>query len=302
MKNDIKYNDLVNNHEPIYLYNKNNVPYDEDGDCQPFVFLTPYLSPNPTGGAVIVIPGGGYNHLSNSTSSIKGYGQGVDNHGNQKEASSITKWFNESGISVFVLNYRTLAVEPNIDYHQLLSDGSRAIKYVRAKAKEYLIKDDKIAIMGYSAGGHLASMMCNHTWQIDSPKYIRDEIDEVSSKVNAGVLCYAVISARDDITHQGTRRNFTKGDQTLYDFFSADKAVNDKTPPTFLWHHKNDSVVNPMNSYLMAEALKAKGIDYECHIFDDKGTPAHGVGVAQDYEEAKVWPSLATNFLKRLGF
>ena len=290
-------------HDKIYLYDEGNVPYDEDGDCREFCFMTPYLAPYPTGGAVLVFPGGGYGHLSNSTLSATGYGKGVDNDGDQKEASSIIKWYNDAGISVFVVNYRTTAVDSEADYRHILSDATRAIRLVRGNADKYYIDEEKIAVQGYSAGGHLASMLLTQpAWTVDDGRYIPDEFDVVDSTPNAGVLCYSVISMDDEMTHKNTRKNFTGGDESLYDRFSAEKNVSDKTAPCFLWCHEKDATVSSGNTYAMASALDTVGVYNECHVFDDNGAYAHGVGVAQDYEEAKEWPKLATEFLKNLDF
>lgn len=291
------------NHEKIYLYDEGNVPYDEDGDCREFCFMTPYLAPYPTGGAVLVFPGGGYGHLSNSTSDVAGYGQGVNNEGNQKEASEVAEWYNAQGISVFVVNYRTTAVDSSVDYRHILSDAFRAIRLIRGNAEKYYIDKDKIAVQGYSAGGHLASMLLTQpAWTVDDGRYIPDEFDSVDPTPNAGVLCYSVISMDSALTHNNTRKNFTGGDENLYDRFSAEKNVSENTPPCFLWCHEKDATVNSGNTYAFASALDVVGVYNECHVYDDNGTYTHGIGVAQDYEEAKIWPSLATDFLKNLDF
>lgn len=104
------------------------------------------------------------------------------------------------------------------------------------------------------------------------------------------------------LTHNNTRKNFTGGDESLYDRFSAEKNVSEKTPPCFLWCHEKDATVNSGNTYAFASALDVVGVYNECHVYDDNGTYTHGIGVAQDYEEAKIWPSLATEFLKNLDF
>lgn len=292
------------NHDPIYLYREGNVPYDDDNDCQPYVFLTPYLAAYPTGGAVIVCPGGAYKHLSNSLDvSGDAYGQGVNNSGNQKESSSIASYYNEQGISVFVLNYRTKALDDNINYQRLLSDGTRAVKHVRYFAERYHVNPNKIGIQGYSAGGHLASMvLTRYDFEIDDPLYKKDAIDLESAEPNASVLCYAVITLSGSGVHSTTRKNFTT-DSSLYDYYSADQAVTSKTAPTFLWCHQNDGSVNATeNTISMANALKDAGVKNELHVFSDNNTNDHGIGIAQDYEEAKVWPSLATSFLKECKF
>lgn len=292
------------NHDPIYIYRPNNVPYDSDGETRDYIFLTPYLASKPTGGAVIVCPGGAYKHLSNSTD-VDGdeFGQGVNNLGNQKESSSIASFYNEQGISVFILNYRTKALDSNINYQRILSDGTRAVKYVRYFAENYFVDPDKIAIQGYSAGGHLASMvLTRYDFEIDDPNYTKDAIDEVSAEPNASVLCYAVITLSGDGAHSTTRKNFIS-DESKYEYYSADKAVTSETAPTFLWCHQNDKSVNAeINTKAMAKALEEKGVKHEVHVYDDNGTRDHGIGIAQDYEEAKEWPTLATSFLKSCGF
>ena len=290
-------------HDKIYLYDEGNVPYDENGDCREFCFITPYLAPYPTGGAVVVFPGGGYGHLSNSTSGEDGYGKGVNNDGDQKEASSIGKWYNDAGISVFVVNYRTTAVDSKVDYRHILSDASRAVRLIRANADKYYLDTDKIAVQGYSAGGHLASMLLTlPAWTVEDENYIPDAYDAIDPTPNAAVLCYSVISMDGDLTHKNTKKNFTGGDESLYDRFSAEKNVSEKTPPCFLWCHEKDATVNSGNTYAFASALDVVGVYNECHVYDDNGTYTHGIGVAQDYEEAKIWPSLATEFLKNLDF
>ena len=115
-------------------------------------------------------------------------------------------------------------------------------------------------------------------------------------------LCYPVITLVGSGVHSTTRKNFTT-DSSLYEYYSANKAVTSETAPTFLWCHKNDKSVNATyNTIAMAEALEAKGVKHEIHVYNDNGTTDHGIGIAQDYAEAKEWPTLATTFLKECGF
>jgi|GEM_PF-3384017 len=285
-------------HDPLYYYNaEDNVAYDVSGlyNC---CFITPYLAAHPTGGAVLVFPGGGYNHLSNDSLS-----KGSNNDGDQKEASSITPWFNEAGISVFVVNYRTTSVEKTLDYHQLLSDATRAMRYIRSRAKEFYVDENKIGALGYSAGGHLAAMLATaYEWEVDDPDYIKDDIDELSAKSNAGVFSYAVLSFMNGSTHAGTRRVFTGDDASLYEKYSPEKLVNADTSPCFCWCEENDKTVPSASTYDFELALEQAGVKYESHVFTDQGASLHGIGVAQEYEQAKQWPTLATAFLKEIGF
>ncbi len=287
-------------HTPIYYWSEGNVPYDEDDDCQTYCFITPYLAAKPTGGAVVVFPGGGYHHLSND--SEKG---GTNNDGDQKEASSMAPWLNEAGISLFIVNYRTTSVDATADYRHFLSDGTRAMRYIRYHAAQYYLDTDKIAAMGYSAGGHLASMMLTkYEWQIADETYVTDAVDGVSAKANAGIFGYSVLSFADGSTHNATRKRFTADDPSLYDTYSPEKTVNTDMGPCFVWHEEGDTDVPATASYAFASAAESVNVRVDLHIFNDVslGTGLHGIGVAQEFEYAKEWPKLATEFLRSLDF
>ena len=289
-------------HTKIMYYSEGNVAYDDDNDCYEYCFMTPYLAARPTGGAVLVFPGGAYSNLSNSHR-VDGTKTGTDNDGDQKESSSIAKFYNEQGISVFIVNYRTKSVEKNISYKQILSDATRALKYVSKNADKYYVKKDKIAVQGYSAGGHLASVLVTKgCFDIADPTYVKDEIDEENAVVSAGVLCYPVITLSESYTHKSTAKNFSGGDSAIKTEYSSEKNVTASTAPCFLWCHENDGTVPSKNTKAMRDALTAANVKNEPHIFNDNGTTEHGVGIAESFEEAKAWTSLATAFLKSLGF
>lgn len=290
-------------HTKILYYSENNVAYDDDNDCYEYCFMTPYLAARPTGGAVLVFPGGAYSNLSNSRLA-DGKKTGTDNDGDQKESSSIAKFYNAQGISVFIVNYRTKSVVGTaISYKQILSDATRALKYVSKNADKYYVKKDKIAVQGYSAGGHLASVMVTKgCFDIADPTYVKDEIDEEKAVVSAGVLCYPVITLAESYTHKTTAKNFSGGDSAIKTEYSSEKNVTASTAPCFLWCHENDGTVPSKNTKAMRDALTAANVKNETHIFDDNGTKEHGVGIAESFEEAKAWTSLATAFLKSLGF
>lgn len=290
-------------HSKILYYSENNVAYDDGNDCYEYCFMTPYLAARPTGGAVLVFPGGAYSNLSNSRLA-DGKKTGTDNDGDQKESSSIAKFYNAQGISVFIVNYRTKSVVGTaISYKQILSDATRALKYVSKNADKYYVKKDKIAVQGYSAGGHLASVMVTKgCFDIADPTYVKDEIDEEKAVVSAGVLCYPVITLAESYTHKTTAKNFSGGDSAIKTEYSSEKNVTASTAPCFLWCHENDGTVPSKNTKAMRDALTAANVKNETHIFDDNGTKEHGVGIAESFEEAKAWTSLATAFLKSLGF
>lgn len=290
-------------HSKILYYSENNVAYDDGNDCYEYCFMTPYLAARPTGGAVLVFPGGAYSNLSNSHRLADGTKTGTDNDGDQKESSSIAKFYNAQGISVFIVNYRTKSVEKNISYKQILSDATRALKYVSKNADKYYVKKDKIAVQGYSAGGHLASVMVTKgCFDIADPTYVKDEIDEEKAVVSAGVLCYPVITLAESYTHKTTAKNFSGGDSAIKTEYSSEKNVTASTAPCFLWCHDKDGTVSSENTRAMQTALLEKNVECEVHIFDDNGATDHGIGIAENFEEAKAWTSLATAFLKSLGF
>ena len=291
-------------HTKILYYSENNVAYDDDNDCYEYCFMTPYLAARPTGGAVLVFPGGAYSNLSNSHRLADGTKTGTDNDGDQKESSSIAKFYNAQGISVFIVNYRTkCVVGTTISYKQILSDATRALKYVSKNADKYYVKKDKIAVQGYSAGGHLASVLVTKgCFDIADPTYVKDEIDEEKAVVSAGVLCYPVITLSESYTHKSTAKNFSGGDSAIKTEYSSEKNVTASTAPCFLWCHENDGTVPSKNTKAMRDALTAANVKNETHIFDDNGTKEHGVGIAESFGEAKAWTSLATAFLKSLGF
>ncbi|MCD8285719.1 MAG: InlB B-repeat-containing protein [Clostridia bacterium] len=306
------------NHDPIYYWaDEDNVPYDSEYTtgystgtrAYNYCFMTPYLADNPSGGAVLVFAGGGYNYCSNS------YGNnGKDNDGRTGEGNAIAKWYNAAGISVFVVNYRTKAVLNHSGiYHELLADCLRAIRYLRYHAAEYNVDPDMIATQGYSAGGNMASLLLNsyEKYSIDdslSGGYVSDDIDKVSAKADAGVFGYGVLGLTLSTTDSGSYSDGSTSSTfssvaTVRSTYCQYNNISADTAPCFIWQETNDDTVSSGYATTFASRLAEYEVPYELHMFSDtSGDSLHGIGVAQGYTYAKVWPTYATNFLKALGF
>ena len=241
--------------------------------------LAPFVVPagRGTGTAVIVCPGGGYSGLS------------MD-----KEGVQIAQWLNSLGVSAFVLKYR---LGPKYHHPVELGDAQRAIRTVRSKAAEYRLLPDRIGIMGFSAGGHLASTAGTHFDAGDSAA--GDPIDRVSSRPDFLVLCYPVISF-GAFAHQGSKRNLLgeNPDPQLVESLSNETQVTAQTPPTFLFHTNADAGVPVENSVLFYSALRKAGVPAELHIYE-RGP--HGVGLAQTDEALSSWPARLADWLRIHG-
>ena len=248
----------------------------EDID-KPTLAAYPVPAGRGTGTAVIVCPGGGYQGLS------------MD-----KEGDQIARWLNSLGVTSFVLKYR---LGPKYHHPVELGDAQRAIRTVRSKAAEYRIMPDRIGIMGFSAGGHLASTAGTHFDAGDSGA--ADPIDKLSSRPDFLVLCYPVISFTDH-PHQGSRRNLLgeNADPKLVENLSNETQVTAQTPPTFLFHTTTDATVPVENSVMFYSALRKAGVPAELHIYE-RGP--HGVGLAQTDEALSSWPARLADWLRVRG-
>jgi acetyl esterase/lipase len=242
--------------------------------------LTPHLVPagRGTGAAVIVCPGGGYQHLS------------MD-----KEGEQVAAWLNSIGVAAFVLKYR---LGPRYHHPIELGDAQRAIRTVRYKAEQYRVDPGRIGIMGFSAGGHLASTAGTHydSGKADAP----DAIDRVGSRPDFLVLCYAVISLHEPLAHVGSRTMLLGNtpDAALVDNLSNESQVNAQTPPTFLFHTANDRTVPVENSVNFFLALRKAGVPAELHIYENG---PHGVGLAPTDATLSSWPARLEAWLRGRG-
>ena len=243
--------------------------------------LTVYMPPNTTGPmtAVIVAPGGGYRGLSMN-----------------KEGRLPAAYLNSLGIAAFVLKYR---LGPKYHHPVELGDMQRAIRTVRSRAAEWHIAPEKIGVMGFSAGGHLASHASN---QFDAGSVAAaDAIDRVSSRPDFAILGYPVISLSEPWTHQGSRTNLLgeNADAALARRLSTDTQVTARTPPTFLFHTNADTSVPVENSVQYFLALRKAGVPAEMHIFKDG---PHGVGMPMNDAALSEWPKVLANWLRASGF
>ena len=250
------------------------IPYKiDDIDFVPTIQAYPAESK----GAVIIFPGGGY---------------GVCNKGNEGE--EVAEWFCQNGITAFVVDYRVRPYKHPAE----ISDAMRAVKFVRFYAEKYGIDRDKIAVMGFSAGGHLAGSVSVH---YDKEMYAdTDRIDKESAKPNASILCYSVIDM-GDYRNDGTKINLIGGRATenMKNFMSLHKQVTSETPEAFIWHTSEDDVVSVMNSLLYAEALTKENILYELHVYPQG---PHGMELCNDDPYNAKWKDNLLDWLRKKGW
>ncbi len=240
--------------------------------------LAIYLPERPVGTAVVVCPGGGYRNLA------------MDHEGDQ-----IARWYNSLGVAAFVLKYR---LGPKYHHPVQVSDVQRAIRIVREGAWRYGVRPDRIGVMGFSAGGHLASTAATH-FDAGDPD-ANDTIDRVSSRPDFAVLCYPVISLTSEYAHQGSKKNLLgeNPDAALAESLSNENQITPQTPPTFLWHTSEDAGVPAENSVLFYLGLRKAGVPAELHIFE-RGR--HGMGLAWSDHVLGQWPDLLANWLYSRG-
>lgn len=247
---------------------------DSDSDRPTITLYAASEERRPTA-AVIVFPGGSYEYLAT-------------NH----EGRQVANWLNAMGLNAFVVKYR---IGPRYHHPVELGDAQRAIRVVRARAKDFGVLPDEIGVMGFSAGGHLASTAATH-FDPGNPQST-DSIDRVSCRPDFAILAYPVISLASEYTHQLSRKNLLGENPTpeLVRELSSEKNVTRQTPPTFLFSSSTDTVVPPENSVAFYLALRKAGVPSELHIFENA---PHGVGLDLADPSVGEWGTLLVHWLR----
>lgn len=234
-----------------------------------------------TGKAVIICPGGGYRILSYDW-----------------EGTDVAKWFNSKGIAAFVLKSRMPLSKSLIVPHEApLQDAQRAIRWVRYHAEKYHVNPNQIGIIGFSAGGHLASTLAV---QFDTPNNFKgQDLDTISARPDFNILIYPVVTMKDDYTHKGSQKNLLgkQASDVLKLKYSNELHVSENTPPTFMVHSGNDNAVPVENTLQFYKALNDKGVNAEMHIYPQGG---HGYSLAIGKGLLQTWPDRLFEWLESL--
>lgn len=289
-------NNIIGQKKVIDIWNgsipgsiKNNAYYEDtikldDGKCRIRRVVNPTLTiftapaETATGAAVIICPGGGYTRLA------------IDNEG-----EGVVRWLNKAGITAAILKYRlpndTIMKDKSV---APLQDLQQAVRVLRKNAKDFYVNGNKIGVIGFSAGGHLAATLAT---RFDDIIY---ETEKISARPDFTILVYPVISMRPDITHKGSSdcllgKNPSK---ELIEKFSNELNVGKNTPPAFLVHAQDDKSVPVQNSIEYFTALKKYDIPAELHVFTVGG---HGFGLAAGRKTTvSQWPDECLKWLKEM--
>lgn len=240
-----------------------------DNPFQPYFEIYPTTTNEPRG-AVIVCPGGGYAMRADY------------------EGGAVAEHYRKLGLHAFVLQYRVAPYR----HPEPLYDAARIVRMVRAEADKWKIKPDKIAILGFSAGGHLAGSLGVHYEDVPADK----DFPGISCRPDALILCYAVLN-----DHQGSFDNLMGPDRSPEQsaYCRLDRYVNAMTPPAYLWHTAQDETVPVENTLDFAGALSQYHISFEMHVFP---MGPHGIGLGEQFPETTVWPELSVKWLRNLGW
>lgn len=250
--------------------------------------ITVFLPPKEkaTGASIVICPGGGYGFLAT-----------------EHEGTQVAEWLNSLGVAGVMLKYR---LAPKYKHPAPLDDARRAIRMVRYKSKEWGLDPNRVGVLGFSAGGHLASTVSTH--YRETHPFPGDAINGFTERPDLAILVYPVISLQAEYAHGGSRDNLLGKDapKELIAGLSNETQVTAQTPPTFLAHTAADSGVPAENSMAYAMALSKHKVPYELHVFE-KGQ--HGLGLGSGWKghiaaepSFEAWPGLCATWLKGRGF
>ena len=267
----------------------------------PVLRITHVQSKSPTA-AIVILPGGGYHGVSMTN-----------------EGYEIADWFESLGVTSAICTYRLRGPgeyktwgedkgdgpdsKPGHDgagygHPYPMMDAQRAIQSLRSRAEELNIDPNRIGVIGFSAGGHLASTVSTKFAKANPNS--NDPAERVSSRPDFSILCYPVIGFGKSYTHAGSQKNLLGGgaDADLVASLSSEDQVTDQTPPTFLFHTAEDKAVPVENSVQYFLACQNAGVKAALHVFPNGH---HGLGLAKGTPGADQWPMLCEQWLKQLA-
>lgn len=239
-----------------------------------------------TGCGVVICPGGGYGGVACG-----------------HEGRDIARWLNDNGIAAFVLKYRQPAAAVAYRHPAPLQDLQQALRLVRANAAAWGVKTDRVGVLGFSAGGHLAGLAMTHLHLHLAPAGAAPAgaLGEQSIRPDFGILIYPVVTTTEPFAHFGSRDNLLGQDPppALALSVSNECQVSPDTPPAFFAHSLDDRAVPPENSIAFAKALHRAGVNAEVHLFPQGG---HGYGMGAAGSLQSRWPAMCIQWLRTSGF
>lgn len=272
--------------EKIYLYpSTEKVTIDGFSNDKEPPYIE-YFKANPdsaNGSAILVCPGGGYSHLAD-----------------QHEGVDVARFYNKHGLDAFVLHYRLNSFDQSGHrFPDQYRDVTTAMRIIKSKAKGLKLDPERVGIIGFSAGGHLASMCA--TMHLPANKKSKNTLEQWSSRPSFAILIYPVITLSGAPAHRGSAEMLLgkNPDNALVDSLSTQNRVDSHTPPTFLVYSTDDNAVPPENGILFYQALRKVNVPASLLIFDHGG---HGYGMAPKDKVLNTWPWLSVKWLDRLGY
>lgn len=247
----------------------------------PRLAFFPAAPDQATGASVLVLPGGGYWNLA------------------PHEGEGYARWFAERGVDAAVLDYRL--ARDGYRHPAMLRDAARGLRTLRTAARAAGRDPSRIAVIGSSAGGHLAATLSTLFAHPAAADTVGDAIGRESARPDATILCYPVITLSDKFMHSGSRDNLLGPAPAagLTELLSPDLQVRADTPPAFVWHTADDAVVPVKNATAYAHACWHDGVSCELHVFP---SGAHGLGFGDETRDAPPWGLMLEHWLAKLGW